>query len=183
MPFAQASASLLGLPGAVLEDRDERRHALALDVEAADHVPGALGRDHDDIDVLRRLDQAEMDAEAVAEEERTCPCVRFGRDVLLVDAGLLHVGQADHDDVGAAHGLGGVENLEAVLLGDRAGLGAGIEADDDLAAAVLQVERVGVALRPVAEDGEGFVGEHAEIGVFVGVDFGRHGRNGLRLEV
>jgi hypothetical protein len=36
---------------------------------------------------------------------------------------------------------------------------------------------MGVALRSVAEDGEGFVGENAEIGVFVSVYFGRHGKN------
>jgi len=59
-----------------------------------------------------------------------------------------------------------------VLLGNRAGLRTRVKADDDLAAAVLQVERVGVALRSVAEDGERFVGEDAEIGVLVGVDFG-----------
>ena len=41
--------------------------------------------------------------------------------------------------------------------------------------AVLEVERVGVALRAEAEHGEGFVFEHAEIGVFVGIYFCRHG--------
>jgi hypothetical protein len=33
---------------------------------------------------------------------------------------------------------------------------------------------MGVALRTIAEDGERFVFEHAEVGVFVGVDFGGH---------
>jgi hypothetical protein len=37
-----------------------------------------------------------------------------------------------------------------------------------------------MALRTVAENGEGFVGENAEVGVFVGVDFGGHG-GGKRL--
>jgi hypothetical protein len=32
-----------------------------------------------------------------------------------------------------------------------------------------------MALRPVAEDGEGLVGEYAEIGIFVSVYFGGHG--------
>jgi hypothetical protein len=32
-----------------------------------------------------------------------------------------------------------------------------------------------MALRTVAEDGERFIFKHAEIGVFVGVDFGGHG--------
>jgi hypothetical protein len=34
-----------------------------------------------------------------------------------------------------------------------------------------------MALRPEAEHGERFVSEHAEIGVFVSVYFGRHGKN------
>jgi len=55
-----------------------------------------------------------------------------------------------------------------------------IEADDHPATAVLQVESVGMALRPVAEHGERFVGEHAEVGVFVSVYFGRHGKIVLR---
>ena len=62
-----------------------------------------------------------------------------------------------------------------MLFGDLARLGARVEADDDLAAAVLQVERVGVALGAVAEDGQGLVLEDAEVGVLVGVDFGGHG--------
>ena len=44
-----------------------------------------------------------------------------------------------------------------------------------LHAAVLEIQRVGVALRAEAEDGEGFAFESCEIGVFVGVDFGGHG--------
>jgi hypothetical protein len=74
----------------------------------------------------------------------------------------------------SAHGFGGVEHFEPVLPRDLPGLRAGIEADDHVAAAVLQIEGVGVALRPVAEHGQGFVREYAEIGVLVGVDFGRH---------
>ena len=171
---------LLGLLGLVLRDGDERRHALALGVEAADHVAGALGRDHDDVDVLVRLDQPEVDGEAVAEHERLA-LGEVRADVRGIDRGLLHVRQADHDDVGAADGLGGVIDLEAVLLGDGAGLRARVEADDDLAAALLQVDRMGVALRTVAEDGEGLVLEHAEVGVFVGVDFGGHGRWSCRV--
>jgi len=62
-----------------------------------------------------------------------------------------------------------------MLLGDRAGLRARIEPDDDLAATVLEVQRMGVALRAIADDGEGFVTENAEIGIFVGIDFSRHG--------
>jgi len=43
------------LARAVLENRDQGRHALALDIKPADHVPRALGGDHDDVDFLVRL--------------------------------------------------------------------------------------------------------------------------------
>ena len=134
----------------------------------------ALRGDHDAVDVLVELDQPEVDRKAMGEQQGLA-LGEVRQDVLHVDVRLLHVGQSDHDHVGATDRLGGIDDLEAVLLGDGAGLGARVEADDDLAAAVLEVQRVGVALGTVAEDGERFVGEHAEIGVFVGVDFGGHG--------
>jgi hypothetical protein len=41
---------------------------------------------------------------------------------------------------------------------------------------------VGVALGAVAEHSERFVGEHAEIGVFVGVYFSRHDKRAIRVK-
>src|SRR5581483_8485790 len=166
---------LFGLLRFVLGNRHQRGHALTLDIKAPDHVARALGRDHDDVDVRRRLDQAEMDAQAVGKQQAFAGR-EVGGDILFVNARLLHVGQADHDDVGATHGLAGVENLESVLGRDGPRLGAGIKADDDLAAGVLEVKGMGMALGAIAEHGEGFIGENAEIGVLVGVDFGGHGK-------
>jgi len=60
-------------------------------------------------------------------------------------------------------------DLETMRLGDGLGLRTIIEADNDLAAAVAAIERMGVALRTVAKDGERFVFEHAEVGVFAAV--------------
>ena len=111
---------LLRLLAGVLIDGDERRHAFAFGVLAADDVAGAFRRDHDDVHVLRRDDGLEMDREAVAEEERLA-LGEIRRDVLLVGGGLLGVGQGDQDDVGALHGLGGVEDLEALFLRRPAG--------------------------------------------------------------
>jgi hypothetical protein len=39
-----------------------------------------------------------------------------------------------------------------------------------------------VALGTIAENGQGFVFEYAEVGVLVGVDFGGHGWKKLRVE-
>jgi hypothetical protein len=116
----------------------------------------ALRRNHDDVDFARRLDQPEMDAQPVGEEQRLARR-EVGRDVLRVHRWLPHVRQADHDDIRAAHGLGGGQDFEALFLRDRPRLAAGVQADDDVRPAVLEVQRVGVALRTEADDGESFV--------------------------
>ena len=59
------------------------------------------------------------------------------------------------------------QHLEALLarLGDRGGVLA--QADDDVDAGVLEVERVGVALGAVADDGDGLAVEEREVCVVV----------------
>jgi len=78
---------------------------------------------------------------------------------------------ARNTDVGAFHGFGGSDDFKSFFLRDGNGLAAFVKSDDDLEAAVFEVERVGVALRAEAEDRQRFVFEHAEVGVFVGIDF------------
>ena len=68
-------------------------------------------------------------------------------------------------DVAAAGGFGDVEHLEAGLFGLGAAGGVRAQADDDVDPGVLQVERVGVALGAVAEDGDGLAVEQREVGV------------------
>ena len=111
-----------------------------------------------------------MNRETVREHQ----CLALGQirlDVLLVALGLLGIGQRDHDDVGAFDGFGGGDDFKAFFLRDGDGLAAFVKADEDLKAAVLEVERVGVALRAEAEDRQRFVFQHAEVGVFVGINF------------
>ena len=45
----------------VLVDRDQAGDAAAADIFAAHGVAGALRRDHDDVEIGARFDQAEMD--------------------------------------------------------------------------------------------------------------------------
>lgn len=91
-------------------------------------------------------------------EEQALALGEVGEDVLLVDSGLLHVPGRPTMMTSARRTASAVSRTsKPLLLGDGAGLGTGIQADDDLAAAVLEVERVGVALGPEAEHGEGLV--------------------------
>ena len=157
---------VLGRARRVLGDRDQAGHAGALEVLAADEVAGALGGDQRHVDLRRGLDLAVVDREAVAEEQRVAGRDPVG-DLLAVDLAVLLVGQQDHHDVAARGGLGDVEHLQPVCLGllDRARVGA--QSYDDADARVLEVLRVGVALRAVPDDGDGLAVEEREVRVVV----------------
>ena len=71
--------------GRVLLDGEEHGHAAAVDELATDDVTGALGRDHEHVDVGLGRDVTEADVEAVAEEQRRTG-LEVGLDVLGVDA-------------------------------------------------------------------------------------------------
>ena len=60
---------LESLAAGILLDRDERRDAGAFDEDFADAMAGSLGRDHRNIDIRGRLDEAEMDVESVGEHQ------------------------------------------------------------------------------------------------------------------
>ena len=81
------------------------------------------------------------------------------------------VSQRDHDDVGALDRFGAGEHFEAFFTGYLDGLGTFVEADDDVASGLFEVQRVGVALGAEAEHSEGFAFEDAQVGVLVGVHF------------
>ena len=133
----------------------------------------AFRRDEDDVHVCGRNDRLVVDGKTMGEEQRLARReVRF--DVFLVDLALLGVRQPDEDHVGLFHGLGGRDDLETGLLGDRDRLAALIEADDHVETGILEVQRVGVALRTEAEHGQRLVCEHAEVGVFVLINFSCH---------
>ena len=154
------------LAGGVLLHRDDDGHAAALDELAAHEVAGALRGDHADVDARRRLDVAEADVEAVAEEQRVAVDeVRLDR--LGVELTLLVVGREDDDQVGLGDRLGRREDAQALGLGLGAARGALEQADAHVDAGVAQGQRVGVALAAVAEHGHVPALDDAEVCVVV----------------
>ena len=95
------------------------------------------------------------------------PGVEVGLDLGLVDLRGGLVGREVHDDVGPLGDFGDGVDVEAGLAG-AVGVGrVGTEADADFDAGVLEVERVGVALRAVADDGD-FLGlDEGEVCVWI----------------
>ncbi len=88
-------------------------------------------------------------------------------DLRLPHLAVQLVGEQDHHEVAAAGGLDDRQHLQTLLarLGD--GLGVLAQPDHDLDAGVLEVERVGVALGAVADDGDGLAVEELEVCVVV----------------
>ena len=155
-----------GLAARVLVHRHEPRHAPAALELAPDQVSGRLGRHHRDVHARGRRDLAVVDVEPVGEHQRLARLEPLGH-AALVDGPAVLVGGEHHDDIGRGRGLGDRPDVEAGGLGLVPRAAALPEADDDLGAAVAEVEGVGVPLAAVADDGEGAAGKAAAVGVGV----------------
>ena len=129
-------------------------------------MAGALGGNHDHVDVLGRLDAAVVDVEAVSKGQGFA-LGQVGLDALLVQGSLLFVVDQDHDHVGNLGGLVAVHDLHALSLSLGPALGAGIQADYHVHTAFLQIQRVCVALGAVADDGNGLACQLLEITVLL----------------
>ena len=165
---------VLGLARRILVHADEAGHARPFGEHAAHHVARALRRDHDHVHVRGRGDAAVMDVEAVREREGVAGLEVRG-DLGLVGGGLGLVGREDHDEVGFLGGLGHAHDLEAGLLGGLARLRALAQAHAHVGARVLQVERMGVALAPVADDGHLLALDELGVRIVLVVDRDSHG--------
>ncbi len=125
--------------------------------------------------ILGRLDVAVVDVEAVSESQSSAR-LQVRLNVLLVHGGLVLVRQQDHHNVGFGNGLGNRLDLEALLLGVFHGLRGRTQADDDIHTGIAQVQRVGVTLGTVTEDGHLLAIEHGQIGILLVPDSCCHNR-------
>jgi hypothetical protein len=102
----------------------------------------------------------------VAEEQRRT-LAQVGMDLVRVDGPLHLVGREDDDEVGLLDRVGDREDTQALGLGLGLGLGALGQADAHVDTGVAQVERVGVALAAVADDGDLAPLDDRQVGVVV----------------
>ena len=105
-------------------------------------------------------------------KNRASPWRSDGRDVGLVHRRLLGVGQEHHDEVGLGRGLGHGQDAQPGLLGLGLGLRPVAQPDAHVDARLGQVQRVGVALGPVADDGDLAALDQARVGVGLVVQLG-----------
>ena len=107
MPLAYASASRLRVPGGVLEDGDQTGRASTLRVGPAHQVARALRSDHDHVDPRGRHDLAEVDREAVGEQQHVAG-LKPGCDVGAVELAHELVRGEHHHQIAGCGGLAGV---------------------------------------------------------------------------
>src|SRR5262249_47809725 len=156
-----------GIAGDVLVHRHQHRDAGAALVFRAHGVAGSLGRDHHHVEIGARLDQVEMDVEAVREHERRTLLHVVG-EVLAIDVGLQLVGREHHHHVRPFGGGGDVHDLELFALRLLHALRALAQRDGHvLDAGVAQVEPVGVTLPAVADDGDLLAFDQVDVGVAI----------------
>src|SRR5690606_29551730 len=159
-------ADVAGGTGLVLVHGDQCGHAAPLVVGAAHGVAGGLGSHHDDVDVIARLNLTVVDVEAVSKGQHGAG-LDVGGDVVAVDLSDVLVGQQDHDEIGGLHGVAHFLNLQAGILGLGPGGAALAQADHHVHAGIMQVERVRVALRTVADDGDRLALDQRKIAILV----------------
>jgi hypothetical protein len=92
-----------------------------------------------------------MDVEAVGEHDELAGS-EVRSDVRVVDRLLAGIGDEDHHRVGGLDGIGHVGDAQARLLGERPALRARRKPDDHVHARLVEVQRMSVPLRPIADD-------------------------------
>src|SRR5690606_20704565 len=151
----------------VLGHSDQARHAAALLVLATNGVTGALRRDHDDVNRRLPLDETEMNVEAV--RESNCSAVAdVASDLVAVDVSLQLVRSSHHDQVSPGSGLGDGHDLKAIGLDLLCGCRTSAQCNCEvLRTGLFQVQRVGAALRAVADNSNLLALDQIEIGIAI----------------
>ena len=129
-------------------------------------MSGTLGSDHDNINVLGRNDAAEVNVEAVCKCQSLALC-QVGSDLLLVNCSLLLIGDKDHDDVASLSSISNAHYLQTCCFCLSCALGTLVKTDNNVYAAVLQVESVCMTLRAVADDSNGLAVQSVQVTVLL----------------
>src|SRR5437588_9739432 len=117
----------------------------------------AFRSDHEDVNVRRRHDLPEVNVEAVAEGQ-IAVLLQIRGYVSPIDRSLDFVRSEHHHDVRALCRIGARHHFEPGALG-LLPRSAFAQADEDVHAALLQIQGMGVSLASVADDRTSFSSE------------------------
>ena len=158
---------VVGVAGGVLVDGQQHRHPGAALVFGAHRMAGALGRDHEDVEVVAGLDEAEVDGQPVRHGQRRA-FLQVVAEMVVIERRVALVGGQDHDHVGPPGGLGRENDLQLLGLGlvDRSRSRAQRH-DHVLDARVPQVQRMRVALAAVTDDGDLLLLDQTDVSVSI----------------
>ena len=127
----------------------------------------ALRRNHQHVEILAGLNKVKVHVETMREEQRRA-LLHIGLQFVAVNIGLQFVRRQHHDDIGPFRGFHNRHHLQALALGllDRWGTGAQRH-HNVLAARVAQIQRMGMALRAVADNGDILALDEIDVGVTI----------------
>ena len=173
-----SQSDVLSLAGVILLYADQAGHALALGVQAAHGVAGALGSDHDHVHILGCHDGLEVDVEAMCKGQ-SLALGHVRGDLLIIDVGAQLIGNQHHHNV---TGLGSFLHFHHLEVGmGLSKLGSLFpvrrtlaQANHNVHAALGQVFRMSMALRAKADHSNGFAVQHAQIAVRIIILFDSH---------
>ena len=160
---------VLSLAGIVLMNSDKAGNALSLNVLASYGVSGALGSYHDNVDILSRLNEVEVDVKSVSEHKNVA-ILHMRSNLLVVDICSELIGNEHHYDISSLCSLFNLHHLEvgvsscevSSLLPMSASLA---QTDDYVAAALSKVHGMCVTLATEADNGNGLAVEQGNIAI------------------
>ena len=135
---------------------------------------------HNNVNAFGSLDVAVVDVEAVS-ESKSLARLEVLFNMVLVNLGLLLVGNEDHNEICFLSSLIHRGDLQASLFCDSPVLGAFAKTNANVNAGILQVQCVCMALRAVADDSYLHALDYLRIDILFVIDRYSHGSSLLLM--
>ena len=152
--------------GSILFNSEYVGDAAAFYECTADEMARALRSDHEDVDISRRNDLFEVNVEAVCKSEGTAG-FQVRSDFRCIYVSLFFVRNQDHRDICVFYSFRNGFNFKAGFFGFSDGFAAFIQADDDVDAAVFEVQRMGMALAAITDDCDFFAFHYIPVYILI----------------
>ena len=155
----------------VLGNCNQTGHTAASGIFAAYRMAGAFRRNHNDVQVFTRFDQAKMNVQTVSESKR-CALLHIGMQVIGIDRGLMLVRCKNHHDIRPLRGIGVGHDGEAGTLRLFGRSRTGTKRDCYVGnAAVAQILCVSMTLTAIAYNRDLLVFDQSKIAIGVVINF------------